>query len=98
MLRHGRQIVRGQSENHSNGMQLREDQQAGGIGCVHNVADINLTKTHSPADWRSNARIKEIQFYVVDLRLIGAHSALKLTNQRLLRIELLFGDDSAVLK
>jgi hypothetical protein len=75
------QIVLRQAEDHGNRLQLRDDHQSIWITGMNNVAHVHLAQANAPADWRSNARIDEIQLYGVNLCLVGADSAIQLAGQ-----------------
>src|SRR6476660_6216486 len=59
---------------------------------MHDVAGIHETKADAPADRRGDMRVSELEFGVVDLRLIRRNRTIELADQRGLRVQLLLGD------
>ena len=49
-----------------------------GIGGVNDISRIHLPQADAAGEWRGDIAIDELQFRVIDLRLIGAHLAIEL--------------------
>src|SRR3984893_16331428 len=94
-LRHylGKLILR-QAEKNGDGLELRDYQQTVGVCGMHHVSDVHKTQPDASADRRDDMRVGKLQLCAIDLGLIGLDSPTGLANQRLLGIELLFGDDA----
>ena len=76
-------------EDDRNGLQLRQNQHGIRIRGVNNVSRIDLPQADPSGERRRDVAVNDLQFGVVDLRLIGPHRSLKLVGQRFLRIDLL---------
>jgi hypothetical protein len=61
---------------------------------VHNIAGVYEAKANAPTDRCGNVGISELEFGVVDLRLIRRNRSIKLADQRGLRVELLLRNDA----
>src|SRR5579872_538984 len=59
---------------------------------MDHVALIGKAQSDAPAQRRGDSAVGELQFLIVDLRLIRAYGSLKLPDGRVLRIHLLLGD------
>ncbi len=89
-----RELILRQAKDDGDGLNLRDDKEAVGVRSVNNVAGIDEAQAYATGDGRSDAAIVELKFGVVDLRLVGFYRAVELADLRLLRIELLLGDDA----
>src|SRR5260370_34752723 len=61
---------------------------------MHDVADVDETKTDAATDRRRDPGIRELEFSVINLALIRSDGAIELPNQRCLSVKLLLRDDS----
>jgi hypothetical protein len=59
---------------------------------VDHVAGVDEAKAHAAVNRRGDTRIDKLQFCIIDLGLVRAHRALKLSDLRILRVELLARD------
>jgi hypothetical protein len=82
-------LVFGQSEDHGNRLQLRQNQHGIRIRRMNDVARIDLPQADAPAERRRNVAVDDVQFRGLDLRLIRAHGSIQLVHERLLRVDLL---------
>ena len=70
-LHHARHVVLGNREDDGDRLQLRDHDEAVGVGRVHDVARIDLAQSDAAADRRGDARVGELQLGVVDRALVG---------------------------
>ena len=70
-LRHARQLVLRQREDDGDGIELRDDHDAGRVTGVHHVAGVDLAHAGDAVDGRRDARVIELQARALDLRLVG---------------------------
>src|SRR6266478_155219 len=84
----GKYILR-KRENHCDGLKLRHNQEGVRVRRMHHVSDVDQPKPDSAANRRSNSRIRQLEFRVVDRRLIRLNRSLQLTHQSFLSVELL---------
>ena len=89
-----REVVFRQCEKNRNRLHLRDDHQAVRIRGMNHVALIDEPQPHASAEWRGNLAINQLQFFVVDLGLVGAHGPFHLPHRGVLRIHLLRSDDA----
>ena len=87
-----RQIVFGRREDDADRLDLRDDDDAGGVAGLHVIALIDLTQADAPADRGDDAAIGYVEVGRVDLRLVAGHGGLVLRHQKLLVVDLLGGD------
>ena len=72
---HARQVVLRQREEDRDRIELRDDDDAGRVGGVHEVARVDQAHAGHAVDRRGDARVVELQLRVLDLRLVGLHVA-----------------------
>ena len=87
-----RKLVFGNGEDHADGLDLRDHQQAVGVGGVHDVAGVHQPQTDAAGDGRGDVTVDQVELGAVDLPLIGFDDAFILRHQRLLRGVLLLGN------
>ena len=75
--------------DHGDRLDLRDHNQAVGVGCMDDVAGVHLPQAHASADRRGDSRVGKLKLGVVDCALIGCDRALILANQSLLGIDYL---------
>ena len=93
----GKLVLR-KAEEHGDGLKLRDDHEAIGIVGVHDISRINEAQADAAIDGSGDPAISELKFGIVNLALIGFDGAVKLTDKRGLRIELLLRDHAFVKK
>ena len=71
------QLILRQGENHRNRLQLADDDKAGRIGGVHDVARVDQPEADASRDRRGNARVDQIELGALDLPLIARRGALR---------------------
>ncbi len=89
-----RKLVLRERKDHRDGLQLSDHQQAGGIGGVHDVADIDQAQPNPPTDRRGHVRIHDLEFGAVNRSLITLDGAFKLPDLRPLGVDLLLGNNA----
>ena len=57
-----------------------------------------LAQSNPPAYRRRNARVYQVQLYIIDLRLVCARRTFKLAYQRILSVQLLLGNYPVFIK
>ncbi len=92
VLSHVWQVVFGKRKEDSNRLDLGDNQQRIGVGCVHHVAYIDQTQSDPAAEGCSNVTVRQVQLRVVDLSLIRANRSLQLIRGCPLRVHLLLRD------
>jgi len=63
-------------------LQLRDHRQPGGVGGVHHVALVHQPQADSPRQRRRDFAVNQLQFGVVDRRLVRFQRALILIHER----------------
>ena len=91
-FQHDLQIVLRNGVNDRDRLQLRDDDQPGGVARPHNVAHVDLAQAQPARYRRRHARISQLEARVVDQPLIDLDGALVLTHQRILRVDELLRD------
>src|SRR5579871_24627 len=76
-----------QAEDDRDRLQLRNDDDAAGVRCVHVVAGIDLADSGPAGDRRRNARVGELRLRIRDARGIALHLRLELRDLGALRID-----------
>src|SRR6266436_4871702 len=94
MLEHFREAVFRECKQSGYGLHLRNDDKPVWIRRTNHVALIDEPQADAAAQRGGNLAINQLQFFVVNLRLIGAYSSLQLSYRRVLRIHLLLGDNA----
>ena len=89
MLDHIREVVFREGEQGGYGLDLRNDDKPVWIRRMNHVALIDEPQSDTAAQRRRNLAINQLQFLVVNLRLIRANRAFELSNSRFLRVQLL---------
>ena len=92
MLDDFREVVFRQREKNGNRLHLRDHDQSIWIRGVNHVALIDEPQPDASAERRRDLAIDQLQFFVIDLRLIGAHGAFQLSHRGVLRVHLLRSD------
>ena len=95
-LDHLWQLVLWQGEDHRDGMELGDHQQAGGVGRMHDVAWVDESQSDAAIDWRRDAGVGEVDLGGVDGGVVGFDRALELAVVRLLQVERLLGHHSSL--
>src|SRR5205807_1548369 len=93
----GKLVLR-KAEEHGDGLKLRDDDETIGIVGVHDISRVNEAQADAAIDGSGDPAISELKFGIVNLALIGFDGAVKLTDKRGLRIELLLRDHAFVKK
>ena len=91
-VEHGGDAVLGDGEDDGDRLQLRDHDEAVGVGRVHDVAGIHLAQPGPPADGRRDAAIGELDPDALEQAAIVLHRALVLADERALGVELLLGN------
>ena len=86
------EVILGNREDHSDGLQLGDDGQAIGVGRMDHVARIHQAQADSAGDWRGDPAVNQLQLRVVDNALVGLNGAFILPHQCGLSVELLLWD------
>ena len=94
VLDHFLEAVFGECKQGSYGLHLRDDDKSVGIRRANHVALIDEPQSYAAGQRRFNLAVGQLQFLIVNLRLIGAYSSLQLSYGRILRIHLLLRDDT----
>ncbi len=89
-----RKLILRQAEDHRDRLKLGNHNKTGGVGGVNDVSDVDESQADTAADRRSDVRVNDLKFRVVDGSLIGLDGAFKLSDLSLLRVDLLLGDDT----
>jgi hypothetical protein len=88
-LLHARQLVLRQRKEDRDGIDLRDHHDTGGLRRVHHVAGIDQTHAGDAVDGRTDVRVVQHQFGLLDLRLVRLHRAFELPDQHALVVGLL---------
>src|SRR5438105_4473730 len=91
----GGELTFGQGEDDGNRLELGDDDEAGRIGRMHDVALIDQSNAGPAGQWGGNRRVVELGFRAVDSRLIAADLRLELGYRSTLRVDLLFWGETA---
>src|SRR6202158_2866405 len=94
VLYHCLEAVFGECKQGSYGWHLRDDDKSVGIRRANHVALIDEPQSYAAGQRRFNLAVGQLQFLIVNLRLLGAYSSLQLSYGRILRIHLLLRDDT----
>ena len=65
---------------------------------MHDISSVHQAKSNATVDRRSDVGVRQLEFLVVDLGLIGLNRAFRLAYGRLLRIKLLFRDHAILIQ
>src|SRR6267378_3186818 len=94
VLEHFREAVFRERKQSGDGLHLRNDDKPVWIRRTNHVALIDEPQSDAAAQRGCNFAINQLQFFVVNLRLISAYCSLQLSYHRVLRIHLLLGDNA----
>ena len=97
-LLHLRKLIFRQREDDGDGMDLRDDDEAGGVRGVDDVAGIDETQTDDAVDGRVDLGVAEVDARGFDGGLIGLDGAGGLTLVGDLELLLLLGDDAGFIE
>src|ERR1700742_432771 len=94
------QLILRQREDHGDRLQLRDDDEAAGIGGVYDVALVDEPDARASGQWRADRGVVELDLRRVDIGLVGRDRGLQLPHQRALRVDLLLriGERAALLE
>src|SRR5882757_7620514 len=92
VLEHFRKTVFRECKQRGDGLHLRNDDKPVWIRRTNHVALIREPQPDPAAQRSCNLAINQLQFFVVNLRLVGAYSSLQLSYGRILRVHLLLRD------
>ena len=85
-------LVLRNGKHHINGGHLRDQDDASGVTSVDHIAHVNCTQTDPATDRCNHPGVAKVQSGHAFRRLVNDHRALKLLDQRSLRVHILAGD------